>query len=110
MIVTTKENPKPDHWYAIVDYDAEMTETRTLSSKFQRAVKLGVYYLRSFDIYDSDINIERIGKEFDGIGINIYVSQGPGDKGQTRITFRPTGTMTTSNPADSESNFCNRDS
>ena len=90
LIVTKNANARPDHWYAIFDYEADSDSTNT---KFQRTVKLGVYYLRSFDIYDIDVNIERISKQFDGIGINIYVSKGPNDKGQTKISFKPTGTM-----------------
>ena len=55
MVVTKNTNPKPDHWYAIVDYDIDSAPS--VNSKFKRQVKLDVYYLRSFDVYDPDIDI-----------------------------------------------------
>ena len=57
-------------------------------------MKLDVYYLRSFDVYDPDVDIMNMQRDYEGIRVNIYTSKGPGpDKGSTKIMFKPTGSM-----------------
>ena len=53
LIHTTQPNPKPDHWYAVLDFNIGREKVKELNKSGDG---LGIYYLRNFDSGNPDMN------------------------------------------------------